>query len=301
VHLRDLRGERATRKGIDRERCLLTHLDGADVRLVDGDVQLHLLEVLGERKQHGRLQRRRHGLARFDGAHEHDAVDRRADLGLAEIRAHRRQARARLRDGSCGGGTLAIGLRDRGLGDVEILLRRELVVAELADLEQALVIRTCFLRGGGGLRDVRLRRRERAFGLQHLGLQTLRVERGEHLTLADLVVDVDVDQTHGARELAADVDLVARLEIAGRRDRDRQRAARHRFGRVFDLRGAFAAREKIKAQQQRERHGNPLAPAQPGLRRCRAEIAQGALDVGVRRGRLRIHVQLTGSSRLAVG
>ena len=136
MHLGDLRGKRAIRICIDRERRLLADLDRADVGFVDGHVQLHLLQIFGQREQHGRLQRGGDRLSRLDRAHQHDAVDRRANVGLAEIGAAPLPdslAPARRLHRRC---RLSLGVRHRGFGDIHVLLRGQLVAAQLAHLLQ---------------------------------------------------------------------------------------------------------------------------------------------------------------------
>ena len=65
-------------------------------------IELHPGQVLGQREQRRRLERGRHGLAGIDLAVEHDAVDGRADHGLADVGLDGREARLGLRD-LCGG------------------------------------------------------------------------------------------------------------------------------------------------------------------------------------------------------
>ena len=84
--------ELPARERVDRERRLHALGQPADVALGDRGVDLHAREVLGDREQHRRLERRRHGLADVDRARQHDAVDRRVDrrvrqgeLGLRQV------------------------------------------------------------------------------------------------------------------------------------------------------------------------------------------------------------------------
>ena len=83
---------------------------------------------------------------------------------------------------------------------------------------------------GGG--DLRLGGREAGLGLDDRVLQPRRVEPGKRLAGGDAVVVVDEDLGHQARLLGADLDLVGRLEVAGRGDGDGEVAAPHRLGRI---------------------------------------------------------------------
>ena len=73
------------RVGIDGEGGLVAFLHAADVALADIGVDLHLLEVGGDQEQRRRLQAGRDGLALRHVAGDDRAVDRRDDIGVAEI------------------------------------------------------------------------------------------------------------------------------------------------------------------------------------------------------------------------
>ena len=96
--LRDSTDELAFREGVDGEAHRLRRLDLADVGLVDVAGELHAGEVLGDREQRRRLERRGDGLADVVVARHDDAVDRRADhrVALGSSRRARATPRARL-------------------------------------------------------------------------------------------------------------------------------------------------------------------------------------------------------------
>ena len=90
--------------------------DQADVGLVDRGVDIDLLlQVRGDDEHHRRLELGGHGLARIDLAVDHDAVDRRADVGEIEVRLGRGQVGLALLDG--GLAELDLGLQRFPVGD----------------------------------------------------------------------------------------------------------------------------------------------------------------------------------------
>jgi hypothetical protein len=83
--LRHAAAEHAPRERIDRERGLLPDPHAPDLRLVDRSVDLHPAQVLRDDEKLRRLQARGDRLAGFHGFLDHDAVDRRSNLGAVEI------------------------------------------------------------------------------------------------------------------------------------------------------------------------------------------------------------------------
>src|SRR5690606_16640168 len=71
--------ELAVGEGVDGEARLLPRLDGADVCLVDGGLQLHALQFGGDDEEHRRLHGGGDRLAGVDGAGQDHAVDGRDD------------------------------------------------------------------------------------------------------------------------------------------------------------------------------------------------------------------------------
>jgi hypothetical protein len=67
-------------------------------------------------------------------------------------------------------------LRDCRLGNVHVLLRRQLVVAQLAHLLQSRKVGARFLESRNALQDARFGRRKRALRLEHLRFQARGVE-----------------------------------------------------------------------------------------------------------------------------
>ena len=132
--------------GIDGEADAIVARHLADIRLVYLRLDLHTGEVLGDGEELRRRHAGRNGLARLDGALDHHAVDRRADIGALQVDARGVERRLallerglrvhdlRLGDGEVGGGGLLrggrgieIGLRPdtfpdqlRGAGEVEL-------------------------------------------------------------------------------------------------------------------------------------------------------------------------------------
>ena len=118
ANLEDRARERLARVRVDGERRLLALVQLADVGLVDGGVHLHARQVLRDREQHGRLQRRRDGLAHVDRALQHRARDGRADRRVLEVDArdaHRRARLPHLRVGRRAIGHRLVVLRPRGV------------------------------------------------------------------------------------------------------------------------------------------------------------------------------------------
>jgi len=106
----------------------------ADVGLVDRGVDLHAREILRDREQHGRLQRRRDGLPDVDRALEHRAVDGRADGRVLEIDPRDAHGRARLADLSLGRRLVGRGLIVLRLRGVEVGCPDDLLLgSDLAD------------------------------------------------------------------------------------------------------------------------------------------------------------------------
>ncbi len=86
-------------------------------------------------------------------------------------------------------------------------------------------------------------------------LQLVGIEFGKDLTRLNGRIVIDQHLAHGSRQLAGNVDLVGRLDGAGRGDDDGQVAARHRLRDVIDavLAAAQPPDESSKQTGQRER------------------------------------------------
>ncbi len=241
VHLSDARREAPTRERIDGEARFLAHFHRADVGFVHRHVQLHLLQVFRHDEQHRRLHRRRHGLAGFDRAHQDHAIDGRADLGLARDRCARfRSWRAIARPplfaaaASPSARATAASATSMSCCDGNLLPLSSRTFSRRAQIGFR------FLGARIRLQHARLGRCERAFRLQHLRLQARRVEHGQHLAGFDLIVHIDIHLGDRAGQLAADFDLIARLEIAGGGDGHRHIAGDHILRDVSRRLGAVA-------------------------------------------------------------
>lgn len=91
--------------------------DGADIRFADGQVDLHLAEILCDREEGRRLEARGNRLSDRRGTRDNGAVHGRCDNGLSEILLRRRDVGLLDRNcglrGGCGCGLLR-GRRARG-------------------------------------------------------------------------------------------------------------------------------------------------------------------------------------------
>ncbi len=212
--LRDLAEEVPLRVGVHREPDGLPFLDLADVRLVHLAGELHPRKVLGDREQGRRLERRRHRLPHVVVAGDHDAVDRRADdrvlqvrLGLPERRLELRHLRHRLVEDRLGG--LQFVLRDEpGLEQRPLALELDLAVE------------------GGDLGAVEL-----SPGFADGGFERGGVEGGEDLAVAHLTVEVAVQRRDDPGDLRADLDRGHGGQSARRGDALDDRSAVHERGR----------------------------------------------------------------------
>src|SRR5262249_23231278 len=114
--LADLAAEALARVRVDGERGRHVRRELADVRLGDVGVDLHLLQVLGDGEQRGRLQRGGHRLADVDVARDDDTVDGGDDVRVVEVDLGLVEPGAAAHD-------LALGGLDVGAGGVEVGLR----------------------------------------------------------------------------------------------------------------------------------------------------------------------------------
>ena len=114
------------RKRVDGELRDLADAHRADVRFADAGVDLHLRQVLRDQEQRRCLKARGHGLADVDVARDHGAVDRRDDVGIAEVDLGRVERRLLLVD----------------IGPVELDLRRRLVGGAAGAIERVLRVTT---------------------------------------------------------------------------------------------------------------------------------------------------------------
>ena len=139
--------------------------------------------------------------------------------------------------------------------------------------------RGCAVRAGRGLRDLRLRLRERGLGLRELRLKRARIEARQNLAAFHLAVVVDGDRSDRAGDLRADRDEVLRIDGARRRDGRDERRLRHRRGDQIVARVRRAAAPRVsrrrRAEPARARTGaaslamiEPVPPARP----CEAGI-----------------------------
>ena len=208
--------ERVFRERIDLEARRVPALDPTDVGLVYLRVDLHLGQVLRDREDGRRLQRRSDRLAHVDVARHDDAVDRRANHGMVEVGAGDRN----------GGVLLAhqrLGLRDTRRRGIPRRLRRfvvagrdiELLLGDDAILRHRrgpVVIRLRLHQRRIGLREIRLGhdhagpcRLEVRGGLQQRALQQRRVDQGDHFPPVHARVEVDVELGDRARHLGTDL------------------------------------------------------------------------------------------------
>ena len=169
--------------------------------------------------------------------------------------------------------------RRRGLGalqrrarGVELGLRGHLAARELGDVTQAREVRARLVHRGLRLQHLRLGRGERGARLRQLVLQLRGVEPREHLARCHDVVVVDEHRLDGARELAADVDLVGRLQVAGGRHRHDEVAAPDGLGAVLDGTLAVAGEPQQRAGEHRDPGADERQEPAPAVRvRCGGE------------------------------
>src|SRR5262249_53438867 len=150
-------------------------------------------EVAGEREEDRRLERRRDSLTGARVRREHDAVDRRVDLGAREIRLRDVEGRARLLDGGLGAADRAERTRRNASPRREFRLRRQLRVADLAQVLQAVLLSARLVLRRAGLVEARLGRRQRSARLELLRLEARGIEARQHLAGLDVVVEADRD------------------------------------------------------------------------------------------------------------
>ena len=245
AHLRDLAAELLVGIGVDVEARHLADLDLPDVRLVDVGLHLHLGQVLGDGEQGRRREGGGDRLADVVLAGHHLAVDRRVDLGVAQVGLRLVQGRLRQRErgaravvGRLGG--VEVGLRDQpGVGQPLLAAVGDLVVGHVH------------------------------LGLGHVGLLLLhlleerrRVELGQELPLLHLAVEVGVELGNDAGDLAADL----HRDDGGDRARGAHRhgdvAAVDRLGAVGLAAVALAApQEKQPDQHRHDQHDGDRQPA----------------------------------------
>ena len=204
----------------DGEDGRLPGADLVDVPLGDLGVHLHRFEIAGEDEE--RTRRRPHRLADVDLAIEHDVAplrplarrDRHPDLGLLERELgllHERAGRLDLR----------LGEQESRVGRLHGAPGLFEIGAEAAALGELLLHANRGLRSvlaGHRLGERRFRRREAVLGLLELEPILAIIERRQHGPFRDDIADADMQVLHGAGNLAADDDLIARFEDAGGAD-----------------------------------------------------------------------------------
>ena len=160
-----------------------------------------------------------------------------------------------------------------GAGGVELGLGRHPAAGDPEHLLLPGEVGARLRRRGLGGGDRGLGGSEARLGLEDRVLKPRRVEPGQRLAGDDAVVIVDEHLRDQARLLGADLDLVGRLQIAGRRDGDGQPPAPHRLGRIA---AAALAGEAAGQQEQQPRSAPPR-------RRCRAAACTRACAAGAPR------------------
>ncbi len=123
--LGDLRREGAVRVGGHGEGRLLPLPDLADVGLVHVHVEVHPGQVFGQAEEHRGCEGGGHGLPGLDAAGEDDAVDRRADHRLGEVRFVRLEDGLGLGDRRRGAGGVGLGAGEGRLRRIDLGLRGE--------------------------------------------------------------------------------------------------------------------------------------------------------------------------------
>ena len=126
--------EGPVRVGGDGERGLLPFPDLADVGLVHIHVQVHLGQVLRQREEHRGGEGGGHGLSGLDAAGQDDAVDRRTDHRLGQVRLVRLEDGLGLGDRRRGAGRVGLGAGERRLRRIDLRLRGELSLAQFPGL-----------------------------------------------------------------------------------------------------------------------------------------------------------------------
>ncbi len=189
AHLADLAVEAAVLEGIDPEVHALADVHGADVGLGDGELDLHLGEVVGDGEEGGGVEGGGDGLAGIHVADDHDAVDGGVDGGALEV--HAGAFDGGLAHLDVGGGLLDLDvvLGELGLGD-------ELGLVELAgalEVEQR-----------EGL--LGLGRRQVGIGSRKGALKRGRIDLGEDVARLHPGVKVGENLGDGAGDLRPDLD-----------------------------------------------------------------------------------------------
>jgi hypothetical protein len=239
--LGDLAEEGLVLEGLDLDACWLTHVDFADVCLVDLALYVNLASVADRHDQGGRGTEDEDGadgVSDLDVAGEDGAVHGRGDGGVTELLFELLEGCLVLRDlclGLAKLGGVDVDLRDglvAGVGGEEVLL---LGVIEgllgddafLRHLEGAVVgvfvhgqvgsfgVDLVVLDGGGGGAGVGLGGGEHGLLGGDLVEDLLLVELGEDLTLVDVRVDVGVQAGDDAGGFGLDLDLGNGLDLAG--------------------------------------------------------------------------------------
>ncbi len=201
--------------GIHDKRGGLAVRDATDVRLADVRVNLHLGQILGDRKQHRRLETGRHGLPDIHVPRDHDAVDRRVDGGVLQIDLRRIQLRLRLFHLRLR--NLQIGLRGfkGGAGIIHVLLGIQLL------LKQSLrAIKVELLQGKIGASPGHIPHGvlEAGFHLCDNGPKRSRIKLGHHLARLHHRVEIGIEGLDDAGYLAADLYRDDGIDRAGGRD-----------------------------------------------------------------------------------
>ena len=125
-----------------------------------------------------------------------------------------------------------VGALHRRILRVEFLLGRHFAAAQFPHLAKPLELRLALRKRRTRLHLFRAGRVEGALGLAALRAQLVGIDRCQQLTDLHGRVVVGVHLLDDARDLGAHLHLRDGLEAAGRRDGDRQRALRGRYGLV---------------------------------------------------------------------
>ncbi len=177
--------EGAVRKGVDGEEHGLVRPHPADVGLVDVGVDLHVPQILRHQEQGRGLQRGRDRLPEFDRALHDHAVDRRADLRVAQIDLDLADHRFALEHARARGGELAF---------EDARIRHERAARGIGGLRLGVggIERRALARERGARlleRDLGRDAAARELGLARVGLFGVGEERGRTLRLRGHVGD----------------------------------------------------------------------------------------------------------------
>ena len=217
------------RKRVDGELRALADAHRADVRFADARVDLHPRQVLRDQEQGRCLKARGHGLADVDVARDHGAVDRRDDVGEAEVDLGRVERRFLLADI----GAVELNLRHRLVGcaarAIERVLGHDVLFSQrlIALVSDPGVIKTRLI-----FLQLRMRVGETRARLFDRDLVRPRVDLGADLAFFDLGVEVAIELHDRSGDVGADLHGHDWIDRAGCGYRADQVAA---FGRNRDV------------------------------------------------------------------